>query len=82
MEPRFGDKNLVSKGVWKKKRQGLEARWRQFCHFETEYTKEFENYVAKLPIVSLIVSGNQEVLHCQRKHSYFYCQIEDEITKY
>ena len=58
LEPRFGDKNLVSKGVWRKKRQGFETRWRQFCHFKTEYTKDFENCVPKSPIVSPIVLGN------------------------
>ena len=33
--------NLVSKDITKKRRHGLETRWRQVCHFETECTKDF-----------------------------------------
>ena len=52
--------NLNSKDVLKKKETGFETRWKQFCHFETEYTKDFENCVSKLPIVS----GNQGAPLC------------------
>jgi len=54
---------ILSPEMSEKSRQGLETMWRQFCLFETEYTKNFENCVAKSPIVSPIVSQNQKVVH-------------------